>query len=459
MCTEGRDAFGRHDWPEAYRALSRESARGDLAPDDLERLAVAAYLLGRDADSTSAWTEAHRGHLVAGNPDGAARCLSWLGVTLLLGGAPAQASGWLARGARIAGPLPDSPSRGYLLVPVFLAARDALDVTSALDVSAKICAVSEQVGDPDLSALGLLCRGQALVLAGDPAKGLRALDEAMVGLASGEVSPVPTGLVYCAVIETCMSAHDVRRAAEWTDVLSDWCADQPGLVPYRGQCLVYRSEILQRHGDWTGAEAAAELAERLLDDPPHPARGQAHYRRAELHRLGASCTRPRRHIHGQAGGDAHPSRAWRCSGSEPATRSRLPPWSAGHWRRRGTRPAGLPSSPPPWRSCATAATWPRHVKPATNWSPQALRTDAGARSARRSLPSIGPGACLESVSSSSWPRSVAVPLTDSARANARPTAPFIGASLAGDAGDGSCGSQPDGFLARNMSVRCRTRRR
>ena len=35
-----------------------------LSPDDLERLAVAAYLAGRDADSEEAWTGAHH-HLLA----------------------------------------------------------------------------------------------------------------------------------------------------------------------------------------------------------------------------------------------------------------------------------------------------------------------------------------------------------------------------------------------------------
>ena len=99
-------------------------------------------------------------------------------------------------------------------------------------------------------ALGLLCRGQSALARGEVASGLRSMDEAMVSVTTGEVSPIPSGIVYSAVIEACVDVFELRRAAEWTESLHDWCSSQPDLVPYRGQCLVHRSQLLQVHGDW-----------------------------------------------------------------------------------------------------------------------------------------------------------------------------------------------------------------
>jgi len=130
-----------------------------------------------------------------------------------------------------------------------------------------------------------LGRGQAALALGETTEGMKLLDEAMVAVATGEVSPIPAGIVYCAVIEACMDVFDLRRAAEWTQALDRWCAVQPDLVPYRGQCLVHRSQLLQAHGAWADALSEAERARRHLSEPAHPALGLALYQQGELHRL------------------------------------------------------------------------------------------------------------------------------------------------------------------------------
>lgn len=69
----GRESFGRRAWGEAFAEL-READRVDpLAPDDVERLATAAYLAGRDEDSVELWERAHRELLGAGDVLRAAR--------------------------------------------------------------------------------------------------------------------------------------------------------------------------------------------------------------------------------------------------------------------------------------------------------------------------------------------------------------------------------------------------
>ena len=54
--------------------------------------------------------------------------------------------------------------------------------------------------------------------------------------------------MYCGVILACDEVFDVRRAQEWTAVLTRWCKEQPDLVAFTGRCLVHRAEILQLRG-------------------------------------------------------------------------------------------------------------------------------------------------------------------------------------------------------------------
>jgi hypothetical protein len=61
-----RDSFARHAWAEAHAQLAALDRRSPLAAADLERLAMAAFLVGRDDDCAEAWARAFQGWLDAG---------------------------------------------------------------------------------------------------------------------------------------------------------------------------------------------------------------------------------------------------------------------------------------------------------------------------------------------------------------------------------------------------------
>ena len=287
VLTTAREAYGRRAWTQAHKLLASIDETASLAPEDLERLAVAAYMLGLDDQQLEVLARAHHAHLRDGNRPGAVRAAFWLGVHLIIRGEVGRAGGWLGRAQRLleheAG---DCVERGYLSSADALRAMVAGDWRATRAAAADAVGVGERFGDPDLVALGLIDLGRALIEEGLVAEGLGKLDEAMVAAAAGELSPVATGLVYCSVIEGCHATYELARAREWTVALTDWCAQQPDLVPFTGTCLVHRAEILQIRGAWDEALVEARLAaQRFAQRQDRRAAGEASYRCGEILRV------------------------------------------------------------------------------------------------------------------------------------------------------------------------------
>jgi ATP/maltotriose-dependent transcriptional regulator MalT len=284
---QGRESFRRQAWADAYRHLAGADQEVPLGIEDLEQLAIAAYLIARDQESADLWARAHHECLGIGDVQRAARYAFWLAFELLNSGEMARAGGWLGRAQSLVESAPqDWPEEGYLLLPQGIRTLEGGDAAGALAIFGRAAAIGERFAEADLVAMGRLGRGRSLLGLGKTPEGIALLDEAMVAVTSRELSPIVVGIIYCAVIEACHEVYDLRRAREWTAAMSHWCGAQPDLVPYRGECLVRRAEIMQLRGAWQDASEEAERArERLLQAPGQPAVGSALYQQAELNRL------------------------------------------------------------------------------------------------------------------------------------------------------------------------------
>jgi DNA-binding NarL/FixJ family response regulator len=283
----GRESFAGSAWQDAYDRLTSADRAHPLGAEDLELLATSAYMVGAEEDYFRALERGHQAHLDAGEPMRAARCAIWMGVNFARRGDMGQAGGWLGRAQRLVEREDDDcVERSYLLLPVVFEQEAAGDWDAAAATLRGIAEAGERFGDRDLFALAVHEHGHVQIEGGRVAEGLALLDEAMVAVTAGELSPIVTGLVYCGVILACQRAYEPARAREWTTALTQWCERQPDMVSFTGRCLTHRAEIMQLRGAWPEAlEEARRAGERFAQQRNGIATGEASYRQGEVHRL------------------------------------------------------------------------------------------------------------------------------------------------------------------------------
>ena len=181
---------------------------------------------------------------------------------------------------------------------------------------------AERFGDPDLFALAAHEQGHILIRLGRIKEGLRLLDETMVAVTAGELSPIVSGIVYCGVILACQDAHEVasragvdRRASRAGASASPTWSPSPAAA----SCIAPRSCSSRAPGRrrWRrrGGPRSAACRGRTRRQPARPVTG-----RARSTACSAISARPRRPTGRRAGAGGSRSRAWPCCGWRRARR-------------------------------------------------------------------------------------------------------------------------------------------
>jgi DNA-binding CsgD family transcriptional regulator len=283
---QARALFAQNAWSDAFDALSRLDAASPLAREDLWRLGWCSSLSGRDAEMYRAleriYDEAEPVDLLA-----AARAAFWLGFRMLGAGEASRGSGWLVRCERLVDRFgADCVERGYLLIPEVRRRFQAGEYDAAYEAALEAERISERFADDDLRVFARNLQGRVSLRRGELVRGLKLLDEAMLSVTSGQLSPQICGLIYCSAIDSCQAVYALDRAREWTHALGRWCAAQPQLITFTGACMVSRAEILEIGGQWPEALLEAERAtDRYLTTIGAHATGEPRYRQAEIQRL------------------------------------------------------------------------------------------------------------------------------------------------------------------------------
>jgi len=199
LLDRGRVAYAANRWAAAVDDLRAADDVAPLSLDDLERLAVAAHLIGRNDLAVQTGMRAFSVAADSGDLERAARSGFWTGLGFAFHGEVAQAGAWFARANEVLERLAqDVVEAGYLLIPVGLEAQSRKDDAAALATFEQISSIADRFHDADLATIGRLGRGETLIALGERDRGIRLLDEAMAAVTAGEVSPPVAGIIYCA---------------------------------------------------------------------------------------------------------------------------------------------------------------------------------------------------------------------------------------------------------------------
>lgn len=266
--TGARDARARQDWQACFDALvgaGGQSSDPGVEAERLELLADAAWWLGRLDDCVDARERAYALYDELSDDRRAGQCAVWLYEHHCFRASPTIAGAWLRRARRALEADEDCAEFGALLLREAEVAHGGGDLEVAAGLAERGVGLGRRLRCADLEAEALQTLGRVVIDCGRPAEGLALLDEAMLLVLDGHLSPYSAGKVYCSLISACEQLSDLARAAEWIAATARWAERHPFAV-FPGLCRVHHATALLWRGQWAEAEReAARACDELAD--------------------------------------------------------------------------------------------------------------------------------------------------------------------------------------------------
>lgn len=287
--TLGREAYARQDWPVAAASFAAAAPEA-MTADDLAAWADCQFWLGHMDDTLRLGAAAYDAFVAASRPTDASLAGILLGIFHMSRGDEPQATGWIGRAARLVRDLPECEAHGYLMFLTEVQAN--LQIGRPSDAAAaarRMQDLGRRLSQPDLMTMGIHAEGRALVRSGNTADGLALVDEAMLTVLDGRLSPFNSWTLYCFTIEACHEVADLGRMSRWTELTERWLTSLPAAAAIgggvEGMCAVHRAQLHLLHGAWRLAEATALATLAHQDSMAIPYVAEAWYVVAESRRL------------------------------------------------------------------------------------------------------------------------------------------------------------------------------